>query len=97
MNDRSTEMKKNFKTISKLDKFKENNFDKSQSIVNKTQEKRFAKSRETNNKNDELQNNFKLKLFIIRIEITNLLFDIDVTNSIITLFIDNNRELLSQS
>ena len=97
MNDRSIKIKKNFKTIFKFDKFKKNNFDKSQNIVNKTQKKRFAKFRETNKKSDELQNNFKSKLFIIRIKIINSLFDINVTNSIIILFIDNNCELLSQS
>ena len=96
VSDRSIEIKKNFKTTLKLDKFKKSDFDKSQNIVNKTQKKRFAKSRETNNESDKLQNNFKSKLFIIRIKITNSLFDINVTNSIITLFINNNCKLLSQ-
>ena len=96
MNDRSIEIKENFRTTLKLDKFKKNNFDKSQSIVNKTQEKRLAKFCKTNNESDKLQNNLKSKSFITQIKITNSLFDIDVTNSIITLFIDNNRKSLSQ-
>ena len=96
MSDRSIKIKKKFKITFKFNKFKESDFDKSQNIVNKTQKKRFAKFRETNNKSDKLQNNFKLKLFITQIKVTNSLFNIDVTNSIITLFINNNRKLLSQ-
>ena len=96
MSDRSIEIKKNFKATLKFDKFKESDFGKSQSIVNKAQKKRFAKSRETNDENDKLQNNFKSRLFITRIEITNSLFNIDVANSTIILFIGGNCESLSQ-
>ena len=36
VNDRSIEMKNNFKTTLKFDKFKKSDFDKSQSVINKT-------------------------------------------------------------
>ena len=90
-------MKNSFKATFKLDRFKRSDSDKSQSVVNKTQKKRFVKSQKTNEESDELQNNIKFESITIRIQMTNSQFDINVTNSIITLFIDDNRKQSSQT